>query len=111
MVVHWPWTLVAKAYVSVWSVWVEASEVVGEFHLTETQVQAASALMAVPVGSSGASWAVGTGDAAGVVSTETRSSSVIRPLIKSNEREVEVSPHVGSVPNRAEYGAQFIPEW
>jgi len=52
-----------------------------------------------------------TGDAAEVVSTETRSSSVIRKLMISNGRQVEVSLHLGSVPNRAVYGAHFIPEW
>lgn len=72
---------------------------------------AGSITASVPVGCSGAAWALGMSDEAQQVSTETRLSSAFRQLMISNGREVDVIPNPGSAPDRAEYGEQFIPEW
>lgn len=72
---------------------------------------AGSVTASIPVGCSGAAWALGTGDEARQVSTETRSSSVFRQLMISDGREVDVIPNPGFAPDRAEYSEWFIPEW
>lgn len=71
----------------------------------------ASALVAVPVGSFESALAAGMDGAAGTVSTETRTSSVIGQLIIPDAREVKVSSRLEPAPNRAEYGEQLILEW